>query len=157
MFYRLILEREGPRSLFRGLGPNLVGVAPSRYSQSHHDYTNQLYIPNIIYPKQVIYSKCAEILPFNLWNKDLLLHVSSNGLLFLCFLHLCCATEPSILQPTRRPRRSWMACWSPTPPRCTWCRLGWQVIMAPPLLPFGLSVTVCCRDLPVYRRSAWFL
>uniref|UniRef100_A0A8B9HB25 Solute carrier family 25 member 36 n=1 Tax=Astyanax mexicanus TaxID=7994 RepID=A0A8B9HB25_ASTMX len=26
----LILEREGPRSLFRGLGPNLVGVAPSR-------------------------------------------------------------------------------------------------------------------------------
>lgn len=32
--YRLILEREGPRSLFRGLGPNLVGVAPSRYSQS---------------------------------------------------------------------------------------------------------------------------
>ncbi|XP_046884440.1 solute carrier family 25 member 36-A isoform X2 [Hypomesus transpacificus] len=27
---RLILEREGPRSLFRGLGPNLVGVAPSR-------------------------------------------------------------------------------------------------------------------------------
>uniref|UniRef100_A0A8C6UKP5 Solute carrier family 25 member 36a n=1 Tax=Neogobius melanostomus TaxID=47308 RepID=A0A8C6UKP5_9GOBI len=28
--YRLILEKEGPRSLFRGLGPNLVGVAPSR-------------------------------------------------------------------------------------------------------------------------------
>lgn len=27
---KLILEREGPRSLFRGLGPNLVGVAPSR-------------------------------------------------------------------------------------------------------------------------------
>ncbi|KAG9330152.1 hypothetical protein JZ751_027122 [Albula glossodonta] len=26
----LILEKEGPRSLFRGLGPNLVGVAPSR-------------------------------------------------------------------------------------------------------------------------------
>ncbi|KAI3374375.1 hypothetical protein L3Q82_006207 [Scortum barcoo] len=26
---KLILEREGPRSLFRGLGPNLVGVAPS--------------------------------------------------------------------------------------------------------------------------------
>uniref|UniRef100_A0A8C4R4I7 Solute carrier family 25 member 36b n=1 Tax=Eptatretus burgeri TaxID=7764 RepID=A0A8C4R4I7_EPTBU len=25
-----ILEKEGPRSLFRGLGPNLVGVAPSR-------------------------------------------------------------------------------------------------------------------------------
>ncbi|CDQ90086.1 unnamed protein product [Oncorhynchus mykiss] len=28
---KLILEKEGPRSLFRGLGPNLVGVAPSRY------------------------------------------------------------------------------------------------------------------------------
>ena len=28
---RSILEKEGPRSLFRGLGPNLVGVAPSRY------------------------------------------------------------------------------------------------------------------------------
>lgn len=31
--FRLILEREGARSLFRGLGPNLVGVAPSRYEQ----------------------------------------------------------------------------------------------------------------------------
>lgn len=28
--FRSILEKEGPRSLFRGLGPNLVGVAPSR-------------------------------------------------------------------------------------------------------------------------------
>lgn len=27
---KLILEKEGPRSLFRGLGPTLVGVAPSR-------------------------------------------------------------------------------------------------------------------------------
>ncbi|KAA8587677.1 hypothetical protein FQN60_016539 [Etheostoma spectabile] len=27
---KLIIEREGTRSLFRGLGPNLVGVAPSR-------------------------------------------------------------------------------------------------------------------------------
>uniref|UniRef100_A0AAV2JV25 Solute carrier family 25 member 36 n=2 Tax=Knipowitschia caucasica TaxID=637954 RepID=A0AAV2JV25_KNICA len=27
---KLILEREGARALFRGLGPNLVGVAPSR-------------------------------------------------------------------------------------------------------------------------------
>uniref|UniRef100_A0A8C5GWR6 Solute carrier family 25 member 36a n=1 Tax=Gouania willdenowi TaxID=441366 RepID=A0A8C5GWR6_GOUWI len=27
---KLILEREGSRSLFRGLGPNLIGVAPSR-------------------------------------------------------------------------------------------------------------------------------
>lgn len=29
-FCRAILEKEGIRSLFRGLGPNLVGVAPSR-------------------------------------------------------------------------------------------------------------------------------
>lgn len=27
---KIILQKEGPRSLFRGLGPNLVGVAPSR-------------------------------------------------------------------------------------------------------------------------------
>ncbi|XP_029471012.1 solute carrier family 25 member 36 [Rhinatrema bivittatum] len=27
---RMILQKEGPRSLFRGLGPNLIGVAPSR-------------------------------------------------------------------------------------------------------------------------------
>ncbi|NXK86998.1 S2536 protein, partial [Formicarius rufipectus] len=27
---KMILQNEGPRSLFRGLGPNLVGVAPSR-------------------------------------------------------------------------------------------------------------------------------
>ncbi|KAG8445343.1 hypothetical protein GDO86_010213 [Hymenochirus boettgeri] len=27
---KVILQKEGPRSLFRGLGPNLVGVAPSR-------------------------------------------------------------------------------------------------------------------------------
>uniref|UniRef100_A0A8C5A2F7 Solute carrier family 25 member 36a n=1 Tax=Gadus morhua TaxID=8049 RepID=A0A8C5A2F7_GADMO len=35
---KLILEREGPRSLFRGLGPNLVGVAPSRV---HRHYCHQ--------------------------------------------------------------------------------------------------------------------
>uniref|UniRef100_A0A8C0JD35 Solute carrier family 25 member 36 n=1 Tax=Chelonoidis abingdonii TaxID=106734 RepID=A0A8C0JD35_CHEAB len=28
---KMILRKEGPRSLFRGLGPNLVGVAPSSY------------------------------------------------------------------------------------------------------------------------------
>ncbi|KAM4895109.1 solute carrier family 25 member 36 isoform 2-T2 [Sylvia borin] len=28
---KMILQNEGPRSLFRGLGPNLVGVAPSRH------------------------------------------------------------------------------------------------------------------------------
>lgn len=33
LFFSSILEKEGPRSLFRGLGPNLVGVAPSRYSE----------------------------------------------------------------------------------------------------------------------------
>jgi hypothetical protein len=30
LLFRSILEKEGPKSLFRGLGPNLVGVAPSR-------------------------------------------------------------------------------------------------------------------------------
>lgn len=44
LFYRLILEREGPRSLFRGLGPNLVGVAPSRYWQWHQQYS--LFVAN---------------------------------------------------------------------------------------------------------------
>ncbi len=31
VFLRLIIEKEGLRSLFRGLGPNLIGVAPSRW------------------------------------------------------------------------------------------------------------------------------
>ncbi|XP_067308555.1 solute carrier family 25 member 36-A isoform X1 [Pseudorasbora parva] len=45
---KLILEKEGPRSLFRGLGPNLVGVAPSRaiyfaaYSTSKEKLNNVL-------------------------------------------------------------------------------------------------------------------
>ncbi|KAM3872517.1 solute carrier family 25 member 33 [Diretmus argenteus] len=48
---RSILEKEGPRSLFRGLGPNLVGVAPSRaiyfaaYSKSK-DVFNGVFVPN---------------------------------------------------------------------------------------------------------------
>ncbi|XP_022597360.1 solute carrier family 25 member 33 [Seriola lalandi dorsalis] len=48
---RSILEKEGPRSLFRGLGPNLVGVAPSRaiyfaaYSKSKEMF-NGLFVPN---------------------------------------------------------------------------------------------------------------
>ncbi|XP_028308800.1 solute carrier family 25 member 33 [Gouania willdenowi] len=48
---RSILEKEGPRSLFRGLGPNLVGVAPSRaiyfatYSKSKELF-NGLLVPN---------------------------------------------------------------------------------------------------------------
>lgn len=46
-----ILEKEGPRSLFRGLGPNLVGVAPSRalyfasYSRAKELY-NGVFVPN---------------------------------------------------------------------------------------------------------------
>ncbi len=35
VFLRLIIEKEGPRSLFRGLGPNLIGVAPSRWVFVH--------------------------------------------------------------------------------------------------------------------------
>ncbi|XP_036390347.1 solute carrier family 25 member 33 [Megalops cyprinoides] len=48
---RSILEKEGPRSLFRGLGPNLVGVAPSRaiyfaaYSNSKECF-NGIFVPN---------------------------------------------------------------------------------------------------------------
>ncbi|NWQ59103.1 S2533 protein, partial [Neopipo cinnamomea] len=46
-----ILEKEGPRSLFRGLGPNLVGVAPSRavyfgcYSKAKEQF-NGVFVPN---------------------------------------------------------------------------------------------------------------
>ncbi|XP_030319396.1 solute carrier family 25 member 33 [Calypte anna] len=46
-----ILEKEGPRSLFRGLGPNLVGVAPSRavyfacYSKAKEQF-NGIFVPN---------------------------------------------------------------------------------------------------------------
>nr|XP_056721468.1 solute carrier family 25 member 33 [Euleptes europaea] len=46
-----ILEKEGPRSLFRGLGPNLVGVAPSRavyfacYSKAKELF-NSVFVPN---------------------------------------------------------------------------------------------------------------
>ncbi|XP_056095663.1 solute carrier family 25 member 33 [Rhinichthys klamathensis goyatoka] len=48
---RSILEKEGPKSLFRGLGPNLVGVAPSRaiyfaaYSKSKETF-NGFFVPN---------------------------------------------------------------------------------------------------------------
>uniref|UniRef100_A0A8B9Z3S1 Solute carrier family 25 member 36 n=1 Tax=Buteo japonicus TaxID=224669 RepID=A0A8B9Z3S1_9AVES len=48
---RSILEKEGPRSLFRGLGPNLVGVAPSRavyfacYSKAKERF-NGIFVPN---------------------------------------------------------------------------------------------------------------
>ncbi|KAJ8258884.1 hypothetical protein COCON_G00178960 [Conger conger] len=46
-----ILEKEGSRSLFRGLGPNLVGVAPSRaiyfaaYSKTKEIF-NSIFTPN---------------------------------------------------------------------------------------------------------------
>ncbi|XP_025768437.1 solute carrier family 25 member 33 [Puma concolor] len=46
-----ILEKEGPKSLFRGLGPNLVGVAPSRavyfacYSKAKEQF-NGIFVPN---------------------------------------------------------------------------------------------------------------
>uniref|UniRef100_A0A7N5P7Z9 Solute carrier family 25 member 33-like n=1 Tax=Ailuropoda melanoleuca TaxID=9646 RepID=A0A7N5P7Z9_AILME len=46
-----ILEKEGPKSLFRGLGPNLVGVAPSRavyfacYSRAKEQF-NHIFVPN---------------------------------------------------------------------------------------------------------------
>ncbi|XP_068098491.1 solute carrier family 25 member 33 [Hyperolius riggenbachi] len=46
-----ILEKEGPKSLFRGLGPNLVGVAPSRaiyfaaYSKAKEKF-NAVFVPN---------------------------------------------------------------------------------------------------------------
>ncbi|GFG31794.1 hypothetical protein Cfor_04231, partial [Coptotermes formosanus] len=46
-----IVENEGPRALFKGLGPNLVGVAPSRaiyfcaYSQSK-GFFNSLLSPD---------------------------------------------------------------------------------------------------------------
>nr|KAF6508047.1 solute carrier family 25 member 33 [Rousettus aegyptiacus] len=46
-----ILEKEGPKSLFRGLGPNLVGVAPSRavyfacYSKAKEQF-NGVFVPD---------------------------------------------------------------------------------------------------------------
>ncbi|XP_011205621.1 mitochondrial carrier protein Rim2 isoform X1 [Bactrocera neohumeralis] len=47
---RYIVQNEGPRALFKGLGPNLVGVAPSRavyfctYSQTKNFLNNLSYI-----------------------------------------------------------------------------------------------------------------
>ncbi|XP_033288760.1 solute carrier family 25 member 33 isoform X1 [Orcinus orca] len=51
MAHQSILEKEGPKSLFRGLGPNLVGVAPSRavyfacYSKAKEQF-NGIFVPN---------------------------------------------------------------------------------------------------------------
>uniref|UniRef100_A0A8C5YX07 Uncharacterized protein n=1 Tax=Marmota marmota marmota TaxID=9994 RepID=A0A8C5YX07_MARMA len=44
-----ILEKEGPKSLFRGLGPNLVGVAPSRavyFACYSKEQFNDIFVPN---------------------------------------------------------------------------------------------------------------
>ncbi|XP_034295331.1 solute carrier family 25 member 36 isoform X2 [Pantherophis guttatus] len=49
--FKMILQNEGPRSFFRGLGPNLVGVAPSRalyfatYSKSK-EIMNNVFEPD---------------------------------------------------------------------------------------------------------------
>uniref|UniRef100_A0A5F8GQE2 Solute carrier family 25 member 33 n=1 Tax=Monodelphis domestica TaxID=13616 RepID=A0A5F8GQE2_MONDO len=48
---KLILEKEGVKTLFRGFGPNLIGVAPSRavyfacYSKAK-DHLNGIFMPN---------------------------------------------------------------------------------------------------------------
>lgn len=59
------------------------------------------------------------------------------------------ATGLSTLQPIQQPRRSWMGCWSQTLPRCTWCRLGWQVITPLSPSPFCRSVALCYTCLLV--------
>lgn len=56
------------------------------------------------------------------------------------------------LRPTRQPRRSLMECWSQTLPRCIWCRLGWQVMIAPSPPPFCLSFLSACLTV---CQSAW--
>jgi len=58
---RHIVEHEGPRALFKGLGPNLVGVAPSRaiyfcaYSQSKEFLNNAA----ILLPDSAAVHVCA--------------------------------------------------------------------------------------------------
>uniref|UniRef100_A0A9J7XWU5 Solute carrier family 25 member 36a n=2 Tax=Cyprinus carpio TaxID=7962 RepID=A0A9J7XWU5_CYPCA len=47
---KLILEKEGPRSLFRGLGPNLVGVAPSRYDHYSDNITSKPDLEHLFFP-----------------------------------------------------------------------------------------------------------
>ncbi|XP_005997177.1 solute carrier family 25 member 36 [Latimeria chalumnae] len=48
---KMILEKEGPRSLFRGLGPNLVGVAPSRAIYFAAYSTSKEKLNNIFEPE----------------------------------------------------------------------------------------------------------
>ncbi|KAL1139805.1 hypothetical protein AAG570_006782 [Ranatra chinensis] len=60
---RLIIQNEGPKALFRGLGPNLVGVAPSRaiyfcaYSQAK-SFFNSLINPDTA-AVHVLSASCA--------------------------------------------------------------------------------------------------
>nr|CAD7444987.1 unnamed protein product [Timema bartmani] len=64
---RHIVEHEGPRALFKGLGPNLVGVAPSRaiyfcaYSQSK-SFLNSVLTPDTAIV-HVCSASCAVYLP----------------------------------------------------------------------------------------------
>ncbi|XP_043930378.1 solute carrier family 25 member 33-like [Protopterus annectens] len=67
-----ILEKEGPRSLFRGLGPNLVGVAPSRaiyfafYSKAKELF-NDTFVPNS-YPVHMCSAGFAAFITNSLMN-----------------------------------------------------------------------------------------
>lgn len=62
---RHIVEREGPRALFKGLGPNLVGVAPSRaiyfcaYSQSKEFLNHAAVLPPNSAAVHVCSASCA--------------------------------------------------------------------------------------------------
>nr|CAD7573026.1 unnamed protein product [Timema californicum] len=62
---RHIVEHEGPRALFKGLGPNLVGVAPSRaiyfcaYSQSK-SFLNSVLTPDTAIV-HVCSASCADV------------------------------------------------------------------------------------------------
>ena len=52
LFFRHIWKHEGPTGLFRGLGPNLIGVAPSRaiyfwsYSTTKKELNSRLPLAN---------------------------------------------------------------------------------------------------------------
>ncbi len=61
LYIRLILEKEGPRSLFRGLGPNLVGVAPSRYDPyaKHKCYRVQQCPPTFSVAESIFVIYCS--------------------------------------------------------------------------------------------------
>uniref|UniRef100_A0A3P8VCR3 Uncharacterized protein n=1 Tax=Cynoglossus semilaevis TaxID=244447 RepID=A0A3P8VCR3_CYNSE len=46
---KLILRKEGYRSLFRGLGPNIVGVAPSRLWMFYVFMSGHVEITTLVY------------------------------------------------------------------------------------------------------------